>query len=117
LGTSASFVRCFLENAKRDPLTGENRKDDHVCGQPQACDQAGDVAQRGSNAPVAGGIRRWLHIRLQVTSGITGAQQMTRRYRRRHGFRVLRFLGARGFPAAACELTQKRQNETEYKAH
>src|SRR6266567_189356 len=75
--TNLSFVRCFLDNAKRDPLTSEvgktifftvSRK--HATKLVHVLNE--EATRRWPNAYGAGST-----FALQVTSGITGAQQMT----------------------------------------
>ncbi len=60
--TNLSFVRCFFDNAKRDLLTGEIGKT--ICfAVSRTHDQARDAAERGSDPPLACGIRGGLDVR------------------------------------------------------
>ncbi len=75
--TNLSFVRCFLDNAKRDPLTGEMGKTiffavrrAHATKLAQVLNE--EAARRWPNEYGAGST-----FATQVTSGIPGAQQMT----------------------------------------
>ncbi len=75
--TNLSFVRCFLDNAKRDPLTGEIGKT--ICFGVSRKHATKLVTVLNEEAT-----RRWPEIyaagstfAVQVTSDIPGAQQMT----------------------------------------
>jgi type I restriction enzyme R subunit len=75
--TNLSFVRCFLDNAKRDPLTGEVGKTiffavrrAHATKLAQVLNE--EAARRWPNEYGAGST-----FATQVTSDIPGAQQMT----------------------------------------
>ena len=61
--TNLSFVRCFLDNAKCDPLTGEVGKTIMFAVSRRHATKLAQVAQRGSDSPLAEGIRRRLDIR------------------------------------------------------
>src|SRR5437667_4725068 len=75
--TNLSFVRCFLDNAKRDPLTGEIGKTiffavsrRHATKLVQVLNE--EATKRWPKEYAAGST-----FAMQVTSGIPGAQQMT----------------------------------------
>jgi type I restriction enzyme, R subunit len=75
--TNLSFVRCFLDNAKRDPLTGEVGKTiffavrrAHATKLAQVLNE--ETARRWPNEYSAGST-----FAMQVTSDIPGAQRMT----------------------------------------
>jgi type I restriction enzyme R subunit len=75
--TNLSFVRCFLDNAKRDPLTGEIGKTiffavrrPHATKLVQLLNE--EATRRWPKEYGAGST-----FAMQVTSGIPGAQQMT----------------------------------------
>src|SRR5207247_3781187 len=75
--TNLSFVRCFLDNAKRDPLTGEIGKTiffairrPHATKLVQLLNE--EATRRWPNEYGTGST-----FAMQVTSGIPGAQQMT----------------------------------------
>src|SRR5437870_2781913 len=75
--TNLSFVRCFLDNAKRDPLTDEVGKTIFFAVSRRHATKLAIVLNEGAT-------RRWPNeygagstFAMQVTSDIPGAQQMT----------------------------------------
>jgi type I restriction enzyme R subunit len=75
--TNLSFVRCFLDNAKRDPLSGEIGKTIFFCVSRAHCTEITQLLNEEATRLFPEAYGAGSSFAVQITSDITGSQERT----------------------------------------